>query len=393
MKPLKNIKESELKSYDLQSTIEVVGLLEEVLLVTEHSVKAIEEMDEYMTLAQIIIERIENKDFDKEAKESGQEVLIPLLKQQLVALKSNFNSWFQFYSFKRSIESLVSNIKNEKDAINNLESNIDQTASDLGELNQKIKKTEAQAAALLETKEKLDATVTATEEHIVATKTDLTNFKNNIAAQVAISTKKIEDSEHTILTHVLTLLGVFSAIITIVMSIAITSNAWLNGAGATDAILAFIIPNFVTLIAVIVLLTLVFAYQETNKIEFEYLQTDDDNDNTDNNGSVPSIIFKETSAFTPTVKFGILFVVILLLCGSIAVFSIIWIKPNKPSHTIYIIPSSEYKVSDKYDDPETEIKEKSFMFTFDDIDCYFPYSKKSLHGEDLHYCSECNQLE
>lgn len=71
---------------------------------------------------------------------------------------------------------------------------------------------------------------------------------------------EIDNSEHKILTHVLSLMGIFSAIITFIMSMVITSSSWLNNADGASAIIAFVIPNLIALISVFVLLSLIFFY-------------------------------------------------------------------------------------------------------------------------------------
>ena len=65
--------------------------------------------------------------------------------------------------------------------------------------------------------------------------------------------------EPQLITTVLTLMGVFSAVITIIMSVVITSSSWLNNANGASAIIAFIVPNLVVVFSIVVLLEMVFS--------------------------------------------------------------------------------------------------------------------------------------
>ena len=89
---------------------------------------------------------------------------------------------------------------------------------------------------------------------------DLENKRKDIEDTANAVREEIDESEHNILAHVLSLMGIFSAIITLIMSVVITSASWLNTANGASAIIAFIVPNLVTLIAVFTLLSLIFFY-------------------------------------------------------------------------------------------------------------------------------------
>lgn len=84
--------------------------------------------------------------------------------------------------------------------------------------------------------------------------------KDNIEKLIEKTEADLDDSEHRILAHVLSLMGIFSAIITLIMSMVITSSSWLNNADGASAIIAFVIPNLIALISVFTLLSLIFFY-------------------------------------------------------------------------------------------------------------------------------------
>ena len=216
-------------------------------------------------------------------------------------------------------------------------------------------------------------------------KKELSDQKKAIEKEAKLVQKQIDKSEHTILSHVLSIMGVFSAIITIILSVIITSSSWLNNANGASAIIAFVVPNLVTLLAVFVLLSLVFFYlhRDTSDSGEKCAQQ------------------KRSRAFTLTIA-GILISVIM--CCWLCLSSI----TQSPDHARYIIPSEQYKIVDYSTDSsnETDCTHETdcdchiagsntsyFEFIFNGIPFKFEYNESLLHDGNLYFCTEHNSLE
>lgn len=177
---------------------------------------------------------------------------------------------------------------------------------------------------------------------------------NNLERSINEATVSLDNSEHNILTHVLTLLGVFSAIIITIMSVVITASSWLNSGNSNDAIAAFVIPVVVTIIAVITLMMLVYCL---------YIKVD-----------------KKHIAFVLYTVF-----IVAILVGMICYCY----KQNvtyEPLHVRYIIDETEYTIIKKDDSQyyEFTIDEKTYTYSCDDM---------FLHNNEIHFCTLHNTIE
>ena len=86
--------------------------------------------------------------------------------------------------------------------------------------------------------------------------------KTQLTTQVNETKEALKDTERNLISHVLSVMGIFTAITTIIMSVVTTSSAWLNNANSSSAIIAFIVPNLVTIFAILVLMAVIFGYQK-----------------------------------------------------------------------------------------------------------------------------------
>lgn len=91
--------------------------------------------------------------------------------------------------------------------------------------------------------------------------------------------KYIGNSEHRILTHVLTLLGVFTAVITLILSAISITNTWLQKADEVSFASAILIPSAVIIVAIIALLSVIHVlffsrleYKKTNQINHKEVE-------------------------------------------------------------------------------------------------------------------------
>lgn len=184
--------------------------------------------------------------------------------------------------------------------------------------------------------------------------------------------EEIRGAEGKIVSHVLTLMGVFSAVITIILSMVVTSSSWLNNSTNSSAIVAFIIPNLVTLFAVISVVLLVYMYHKT---------------------FYPPIL-KENQAQSkmPTIISSILLATILFITFTVSLLAYRYADVDNRPHLRYVIHDSDYEIIE-VKNLEADKKHKCFEFTLDGINYQFLYDEKYIHQSDIYFCLEHNTLE
>lgn len=336
---LKKLKENELKKFSYHKTKEVVDALENLNL---HDIisgfAAHEEIEKYISFAATINNRVDNNEFSYLNLKINHKEKITL-QNRLLNILANLR---HLYNFVR---------------LSGRDDEFKQVVISLQELQLEFAKLQS----------------------------DYNQKKNNVDNIIGNYEKKIKDSERNLTSHVLSIMGVFSAIITIILSVIITSSSWLNNANGASAILAFVVPNLVTLLAVFVLLSLIFFYlhRDTSESGEKCAQQ------------------KRSRAFTLTIA-GILISVIM--CCWLCLSSI----TQSPDHVRYIIPSEQYKIVDYSTDSsnETDCTHETdcdchiagsntsyFEFIFNGIPFKFEYNESLLHDGNLYFCTEHNTLE
>ena len=302
------LKETELRKFTFEQTVSVANELEKCNL---QSIKGTREykarVETYYFLARLIYNRICNNEFAKEVKSDKQREKLSAIKFKSIALMADF---------RHEINTVT----------------LESVSEQLTEENREIQKT------------------------VGETKEALTGVKG-----------QIDKFEHTILTHVLTLLGVFSAIITVILSISISSSTWLNNAGAGDAIVAFVVPSLVAVLSVVVLLSLVFGYHREQR--------------EDGDKKVPAVRF--------WLRYGSMFFVVLTTCVAIIVITFSYVQPT---HTRYIISPTEFDVCVECDS-ETKEECSYYKFAVENKVCVFLCDEEYLHDGNLYYCSVHEALE
>jgi hypothetical protein len=205
-----------------------------------------------------------------------------------------------------------------------------------------------------------------------ATKKTLNEQTGVIKTTSKETLEEIQGAEGKIVSHVLTLMGVFSAVITIILSIVVTSSSWLNNATNSSAIVAFIVPNMVTLFAVISVVLLVFMYHKA---------------------FYPPVLKQNQSASkAPTIISTILLSAILLITILVSVLACRYAEVDNKPHLRYVIHDANYNIVE-ITDLETDVVYKYFEFNFDGQNIQFLYDEKYLHESDIYFCSEHNTLE
>lgn len=202
----------------------------------------------------------------------------------------------------------------------------------------------------------------------------LSTAKKTVNRELHKAIEEMHDSEHNYLTHVLTLMGIFSAVITVIMSLVITASSWLNNADEASAVVAFIVPNAVALCAVIVLLFLVFLYHNATTGSDEHP-------------------VKKKHAY---IFLGSLFGIVVLSLISLVWSTVTHTQQCKPEHTHLIIPSAMYTIKpsvgmDQGVDEDDPIR--YILFEIGGEEYYFRYDEDLVHEGNLHFCQEHKMLE
>ena len=343
---LSTLNENELRTFSYADTRAVIVELEQIWISDFTGIDAIEKVETYFSFVKLIKNRVSHHEFCELSGKSKRDA------RQYLHARLNF----LFSSFKYFLE------------INSLQKRMDQREQKLD-------------ASILDIQNQLQTTVedynakkSEIETNVANVQTEfhttVNSTKTDLEGKVEAFQERINDSEHTILTHVLTLMGVFSAVITIIMSVVITSSSWLNSADGASAITAFTIPNLVALLAVIVLISLVFIYH--NAVNKSTLATPK---------SAVTIVF-----------FSIVLVIILILSIAMAQVAVSHIETTKAAHVRYVISPSEYTVvEDTVDDPDACVRH--FEFSIEKINYSFTYDEIYIHDGNLYFCIEHNMLE
>lgn len=220
-------------------------------------------------------------------------------------------------------------------------------------------------------------TINSMFEHLRATSEDLRDqyrgIKDNFNTLSEEHDKKIQetidsfkDNESKTVTHVLTLMGVFSAVITVILSVVVTSSSWLNNANGSSAILAFVVPNLVTLIAVATVVLLILIY---NAVFFSQAS-------------------KNKRRFIASILFATLLIsVIVLGMFGMTKLAYKYAETDNRPHLREVINADQYKIIGGIS------TDKFFEFEYDGKNYQFAYDEQYLHDSKLYFCPTHNTLE
>lgn len=190
------------------------------------------------------------------------------------------------------------------------------------------------------------------------------DLKKNIAVQSTNAEKQSEilkDTEHNILTHVLTLLGVFTTIITIIITTISTTASWLNNSNNSSFMVALLLPASIILLSTFLLLFMI-------KLLFLYKR---------------NISKEETNKFLcrKNVILILIFVGIMVLFGSSIGIAIS--KDKEPKHSEPII-IEDYVINQE---------ENKLTYTYNEVKFTIELNYDLIHEDGLHYCTIHNKFE
>lgn len=201
------------------------------------------------------------------------------------------------------------------------------------------------------------------------------NFEKSVDGKVEEAVKNIEPQ---LMSTILTVMGVFSAIITIIMSVVITSSSWLNNADGASALIAFVIPNLVTVISIVVLLGIVFSRKDNLVIVPA------------RDWESPKLVEKQLKK-SKRFMFGAIILIVIFITLVLA-YSFYELKTQDHPHTRYILSPEMYECVEINNEEtnetivliEFELNNNSYQIEYDDS--YF-------HNGNLYFCEEHQRLE
>ncbi len=197
--------------------------------------------------------------------------------------------------------------------------------------------------------------------------------KGKIAQIDTIANKTLDELQSTegkVVSHVLTLMGVFTSVIAIILSVIITTSSWLNNASSSSAIIAFTIPNLVTLVAVISVVLLIYLYQKS---------------------MYPPVVREgDKPQKAPTIISVILLLVILLI--TIFMGTLAYRTVRSDPHVRHVISESEYVVNEEQDSNTLEMH-KYIEFVFEGESYKYIYDESYFHDLNLYFCPLHKELE
>lgn len=342
---LNKLKISDLRKYTYTQTLQVVESLEEsVWALSSSKVKTTDNFDDYIQMTGIIMDRNEKGDFEQDLK-------TPLKRSQ----------------FKTRLKRISVDL------------------GVIGQVNNAAKSLEGISKGVL--------------EDLSNVKDSLKNHKKELLGEIEKEKEDVAQLEHTTLAHVLSLMGIFSAVITIIMSVVLTATSWLNNADGASAIVGFAVPNLIALLSVLVLLSVVYIFVHRDVVvvhRFDKPIVIGNDDKSSQKDKKRAIRDKKKNLKNQKSRWPIfvaLFLVLIIVVMSVAsgFIALSYIKRENQPHRQYVISSSEYKVIDEIKS-ENE-KEFYFVFELENQRYKIKYDKTYLHDGNLYFCKEHNALE
>lgn len=366
---LDKLKISELWKFDYKDTMRVIEALERSVLEScVNKVKTIDNFDDYIQMLYVIVHRMSNGDFDVDLNTEKKK---ENFREQTKRIFFNLSVIGYVNSASMSIEKFVNN------EISSINENVNTIKSDLNSQKLEIAK------------------------QIDKQKEDVQKEVNGFIEE---EKKELANVEHNTLTHVLSLMGIFSAVITMIMSAVLTSSAWLNNARASSAVVGFAIPNLVALLCIVAMLGLVYLFvhrdvvilhveekdansKERTVLEEQAELKQDSHSKTLSTADGERKIRRGYNRY----KFFVFLVILLVIISVVLTFVALSVmnEINKP-HERYIISESEYRV---IEEDKGDSVEKYYVFEIDGVSYRCEYDESFKNDGKLYYCKEHGVLE
>jgi len=338
---LKKLKENDLRRFSYTKTMDVVETLESLNLIDISGIAAHEEIETYISLTAIIKNRVDHDELQKQPKllnrkSKDRDKDKDILRNRLINILANLRFAYNFVRLNSridTVEKISDNIQGIREDFNNLQK-------------------------------------------------DYEDKKKTVDNIIDKHREELNSSERAIMSHVLSIMGVFSAVITLIMSLVITTSSWLNNADQSDAFYAFVVPNGVTLVAVFSLVLLVYFFIDQDKIANENERTNQ----------------KKTRIIVVCIILGM----IVLFCALLSLIFINTSSTHNSEHTRYIIQSEQYKIINQSNNCTHDMScdcdngvgtANNIEFTFAGNNYSFNYDEALLHDGNLYFCAEHGVLE
>lgn len=361
---LDKLKISELWKFDYKDTLIVLDALEQSIIdLCSNPVKTTDNFSDYIEFAEIIKKKVDNGGFANSLKNENE--------------KQSFSS-----RVRRTLTDLAI-----VGHINSVSSTIEKVVM-------------AEERIITENLENVKSDFKKHRSEISKQKKAVGELKKTVEAEKA----EISNIEHNTLAHVLSLMGIFSAVITMIMSAVLTSSAWLNNARASSAVVGFAIPNLVALLCIVVMLALVYLFVHRDVVVL-HVEEKDANSKEETVTEEKAESKQDSHSKTLSTadgegkirrgynryKFVIFLVILLVIISVVLTFVALSVmnEINKP-HERYIIPESEYRV---IEEDKGDSVEKYYVFEIDGVSYRCEYDESFKNDGKLYFCKEHGVLE
>ena len=354
IKDINSIGERGFYGYSLDDTIAVLDVLETQDWTNNHN-KALVENSSYSTrLLDIVDDRIRKNDF-VELIDNAEERNHVLL--QVLRIRTSI-SQYRLLCLRSDVEQAVlKQVNSANEQFAKTEKSIKDTVS----------------SARADIQKASDSVISSINQYLFNSEEQ---FESAIDEKIKDKTDHIESQ---LITTVLTLMGVFSAIITIIMSVVITSSSWLNNANGASAVIAFIVPNLVVAFSVVLLLGVIFSRRGG-----KYIVISGNNWNHESMASKALHSVRRTQIAT---------IVLIVIFTAVAItFALFQMKLNDEPHTRFILSEDMYECveveEEGLEEPILEIE-----FDFNGKNYRFQYDENYFHDGSIYFCEEHERLE
>ncbi len=216
----------------------------------------------YLDIVQSLRDRVRELQLDGKTDESSSQYKTSTASHLDTRLTSICERTQLVVSAYSEFKELKSYIKNITDHVNELDSTLqNDMAKRVNELDSTLQNDIAKRV------DKLDATLqdlnaeiyTGTEKENEQKKPGLKEAVNQLSHKIS----NIDSASDKIMPNIITLLGIFSSVIVVILSLITTSSTWLSNANNTSILIAFVVPAGIITIAICGLTALVRSLVES----------------------------------------------------------------------------------------------------------------------------------
>lgn len=188
----------------------------------------------------------------------------------------------------------------------------------------------------------------------------------------------LKDEEHRILTHVLALLGFFTALVTIILSTVSATTSWLNKSDSADFGFAILVPSAIIIISMIAMFTLLYL--------LIFRKYDAKNEQDENESKSENVVRKKD--FRVHISILILAIICFVLLSFMIINSCLNKEKKEP-----ISEEKEEHIILHITDYRLDLEANKIIYTFDGNELSMECNMDLVHSDGLHYCVEHKTFE